>query len=138
MRGRISRSMITVAIPAAVVGAFFSLSITRTSGQTPAARAARVGGKPHFSGIWQANNEANWDLQGHAARPPAVTQEGVYPYEYARVPAAPVLALGAAGAVPGSLGVVQGDGEIPYKPEALQKKKENADHWIDRHPELEC
>ena len=44
-----------------------------------------------------------------------VTQPGVYQYEYARVPAAPVLALGAAAGVPGSLGVVQGDGQIPYK-----------------------
>jgi hypothetical protein len=77
-------------------------------------------------------------LQAHAALPAAVTQRGVYPYDYARVPAAPVLALGAAGAVPGSLGVVQGDGQIPYKPEALAVKKENADHWIDRDPELKC
>ena len=53
--------------------------------------------KPDFSGIWQANNEAHWDLQAHAARAGIVTQEGVYPYEYARVPAAPVLALGAGG-----------------------------------------
>jgi len=49
-----------------------------------------------------------------------------------------VLALGAAGAVPGSLGVVQGDGQIPYKPEALAIKKDNAEHWIDRDPELKC
>jgi hypothetical protein len=115
-----------------------SASITQTSGQAQSARPATVGGKPNFSGIWQANNEANWDLQAHAARPAAVTQQGVYPYDYARVPAAPVLALGAAGAVPGSLGVVQGDGEIPYKPEALAIKKENAEHWIDRDPELKC
>ena len=38
----------------------------------------------------------------------------------------------------GSLGVVQGDGQIPYKPEALAMKKENAEHWIDRDPELKC
>src|SRR6266436_3098692 len=138
MRGRYLGSMITVAVAAAAVGAVISASITQTSGQAQSARPATVGGKPNFSGIWQANNEANWDLQAHAARPAAVTQEGVYPYEYARVPAAPVLALGAAGAVPGSLGVVQGDGEIPYKPEASQKKQENADHWIDRDPELKC
>jgi hypothetical protein len=49
-----------------------------------------------------------------------------------------VLALGATGAVPGSLGVVQGDGQIPYKPEALAIKKENQEHWIDRDPELKC
>ena len=67
-----------------------------------------------------------------------VTQKGVYDYDYARVPAAPVLALGAAGAVPGSIGVVQGDGKIPYIPAALAKKKENIENWIDRDPELKC
>ena len=45
---------------------------------------------------------------------------------------------GAAGAVPGSLGVVQGDGQIPYKPEALAIKQQNAANWIDRDPELKC
>src|SRR5947209_9181245 len=139
MRGRYLGSMITVAIAAAAVGGVISASVTQTSGQAQqSARPATVGGKPNFSGIWQANNEANWDLQAHAARPAAVTQQGVYPYDYARVPAAPVLALGAAGAVPGSLGVVQGDGEIPYKPEALLIKKENAEHWIERDPEVKC
>jgi hypothetical protein len=123
MRGRFSRSIVTVAMVTAVVSAVLSVAITRTSGQAPAARPARVGGKPNFSGIWQANNEANWDLQAHAALPAAVTQPGIYPYDYARVPAAPVLALGAAGAVPGSLGVVQGDGQIPYTAEALMTKK---------------
>src|SRR5207245_3453974 len=78
------------------------------------------------------------DLQAHAALPGAVTQPGTYPYDYARVPAAPVLALGAAGAVPGSLGVVQGDGQIPYTAGALLIKKENSEHWIDRDPELKC
>jgi hypothetical protein len=67
-----------------------------------------------------------------------VTQQGVYPYEYARVPAAPVLALGSVGGVPGSLGVVQGDGQIPYKPEALAEKRANAANWIDRDPEIKC
>src|SRR3984957_4266163 len=131
-------STITLAIAAAAVGAVISMSITRTSGQAQISRPATVGGKPNFSGIWQANNEANWDLQAHAALPGAVTQQGVYSYAYDRVPAAPVLALGAVGAVPGSLGVVEGDGQIPYKPEALVIKKNNAEHWIDRDPEVKC
>src|SRR5437899_5348175 len=122
--------MITVAIAAAALGAVIATSITQTSGQAPASRAARIEGKPNFSGIWQANNEANWDLQAHAALPAAVTQQGVYSYDYARVPAAPVLALGAAGAVRGSLGVVQGDGQIPYTAEAFMIKKENSEHLI--------
>ena len=54
------------------------------------------------------------------------------------VAAAPVLALGAAGGVPGSLGVVEGDGRIPYTPEARAIKDENAANWIDRDPELKC
>ena len=83
-------------------------------------------------------NEANWDLEAHSTRPGAITQKGYYDYEYARVPAAPVLALGAAGIVPPSQGVVQGDGRIPYKPDALLRKRENAEHWVDRDPELRC
>jgi hypothetical protein len=67
-----------------------------------------------------------------------MTQEGVFPFEYARVPAAPVLALGAAAGVPASIGVVEGDGQIPYKPEAVAMKKENGEHWVDRDPELKC
>ena len=136
MRNRFS-SMIAVAIAAAAVSAVISVSVTRTAGQ-PSRPARTADGKPNFSGIWQANNEANWDLQAHEARAGAVMQNGVYPYPYAQVPAAPVLALGAAGVVPGSLGVVQGDGQIPYQPEAAAKKKENAEHWIDRDPELKC
>src|ERR1700740_417535 len=119
MLDRRSGAMITVAIAAAAFGAIVASSTTQTLGQAGATRQPRIEGKPNFSGIWQTNNEANWDLQAHAARSGAVTQPGIYPYDYARVPAAPVLALGAAGAVPGSLGVVQGDGQIPYAAEAL-------------------
>src|SRR5438128_5203692 len=137
MRNRYRGSTIAVAIAAAVVSAVITMSVTRTAGQ--ASRPARTtDGKPNFSGVWQALNEAHWDLQAHEALPAAVTQPGVYPYAYARVAAAPFLALGAAGGVPASLGVVEGDGQIPYKPDAAALKKENADHWIDRDPELKC
>lgn len=128
---------LAIAVVSAAFGAVVSLSMTQATGQ--AARPARTAdGKPNFSGVWQANNEAYWDLQAHEARAGIVTQPGVYPYEYARVPAAAVLALGAAAGVPASLGVVQGDGQIPYKPAALTTKKDNAEHWIDRDPELKC
>jgi hypothetical protein len=136
MGNRLRGSTMAIAIVSAAVGAVVSMSVTRTTGQP--ARPARLDGKPNFSGVWQANNEAHWDLQAHQARPAPVTQPGVYPYEYARVPAAPFLALGAAAGVPGSLGVVQGDGQIPYKPEAAKIKKANEDNWIDRDPELKC
>ena len=47
------------------------------------------------------------------------------------------VALGAVGAVPAGLGVVEG-GTIPYKPEALAKKRDNQKHWLERDPEIKC
>jgi len=143
MRIRFIGSMISVAVAAAAVAALVTLSISRTQGQTApgaaaSARPARIGGKPNFSGIWQANNEAYWDLEAHEARPAAVLQKGIYPYDYTRVAAPPVVALGAAGGVPGSLGVVQDDGRIPYTADALKIRNENVEHWIDRDPEIKC
>jgi hypothetical protein len=76
-------------------------------------------GKPNLNGIWQALNTANFDLEVHAAKP------------------APIVALGAAGAVPGGLGVVEG-GPIPYKPEALAKRRANAENWLTLDPEIKC
>jgi len=137
MRNRFRGSTISLALAAAAVSAVIAVSMTRIAGQ--AARPARTAdGKPNFSGIWQALNEAHWDLEAHAARPGMVTQPGPYPFSFAEVPAAPVLALGAAGGVPGSIGVVDGDGTIPYTPEAAATKQENAANWIDRDPELKC
>jgi hypothetical protein len=139
MRRWSTGSIVVLAVVAAALGAAAALLVPRpTLAQEDVAIPRTADGHPDFSGIWQAMNEAHWDLQAHAARAGIVTQPGVYPYEYARVPAAPVLALGAAGGVPGSLGVVADDGEIPYTPEAAAIKQANAENWIDRDPELKC
>ena len=136
MTGGVTRPVLAAIAIAASAVAVTTIG-TRTSGK--AAQSGRMpDGRPNFNGVWQALNEANWNLQAHEARSGAVTQPGVYPYEYARVPAAPVLALGAAGGVPASLGVVEGDGRIPYTEAAAAKQRDNADHWIDRDPELKC
>ncbi len=136
MRNRLRRRWMVVMTGVAAVVAVVALSVARPA--TQGTRVDRIDGRPNFSGIWQANNEANWDLQAHEARAAAVMQPGVYPYDFAQVPAAPSLPFGAAGGVPGSLGVVQGDGQIPYKREALARKQDNAARWLDHDPELKC
>jgi hypothetical protein len=111
----------------------FFLTATGASAADPGV-LARIGGKPDFSGIWEANNTANWDLQTHEAHP-IVAQQGLTPNSV--VLAAPVLALGSLGWVPAGQGIVEGE-EIPYLPWAAARKKENLEHWIDRDPEIKC
>ena len=88
-------------------------------GQAQGAVPRTSDGKPDFSGIWQTMSSANWDLQAHAARP------GV------------IVALGAAFSVPAGPGVVEGN-DIPYLPAAAARKKENAENWLARDPEIKC
>src|SRR5829696_341389 len=128
-------SGVIIAMLSAAGGAYLAVASTAVSGQAPAAyRAPRTpDGKPDLNGIWQALNEANYDLEAHMARPAMALRPG----PYGPLPAAPVLALGAVGAVPPGMGVVEG-GAIPYKPEALAKKKENQDKWLERDPEIKC
>jgi hypothetical protein len=66
-------------------------------------------GKPDLSGIWQTMNTASSDIQDHNA------QKGV----------------------PAGMGVVDGN-ELPYKPDALAKKKSNADNHATLDPESKC
>jgi hypothetical protein len=124
-----------IAISMAIVTAgLVSLFTTQSAAQAPVAGLTRIAGKPDFSGIWQANNTANWDLQTHVARP-MVAQPGFSPNTV--VLAAPVVGLGSIGWVPPGLGVVEGE-ENPYQPWAAARKKENLEHWIDRDPEIKC
>ena len=82
-------------------------------GQSSAARADGLrrtpDGKPDFSGIWQAMNSASWNIQDHAA------EKGV----------------------PAGRGIVEGN-EIPYRPEALIKKRENYKNRATADPETKC
>ena len=114
------------------LAAMMTIGVVPLAGQ--AYRAPRgPDGKPDLNGIWQALSEANYDLEGHIARPAMALRPG----PRGPVPAAAVLALGAVGAVPPSVGVVEG-GEIPYKPEALAIKKQNQEDWLNRDPEIKC
>jgi hypothetical protein len=88
---------------------------------------------PDLNGIWQALNTANYDIEMHTARHSLQVREG----PHGPLPAVKTLYLGAVAAVPSGLGVVEG-GRIPYKPKALQEKRENQANWIDRDPEIKC
>jgi len=105
----------------AVAGAAFCLlAVMPSPAQAPAYKAPKTkDGKPDLNGIWQAMNEANWDIRPHAA------SQG------------PVFSLGAAYSVPAGLGVVEG-GEIPYKPEAAAKQKANYTDRLKLDPEVKC
>ena len=86
----------------------------------PTYRAPRTtDGKPNLSGIWQAMNTAEWDIQPHDAK------------------AGPLVVMGAVGGIPAGLGVVE-DGPLPYRPEALAKKKENEANWLALDPVVKC
>src|SRR6185503_11918798 len=123
----------TIALAAAALTTTLVVNSTTAVGQAPAAyRAPRASdGHPDLNGIWQAMNTANYDLEAHVARAAMALRPG----PYGPLPAAPVLAMGAIGSVPGGLGVIDGGGEIPYKPDMLAKRKENQEKWLERDPE---
>ncbi len=101
--------------------ALLGILLTPLVAQTPAARRGprTPDGKPDLNGIWQALNTANWDILTHGA------QAGNIP------------SLGAVGAVPPGVGVVEGN-VIPYLAAAEAQKKANyAKRWTD-DPELKC
>src|SRR5271155_3578889 len=76
-------------------------------------------GHADLSGIYQALNTANWDLEDHSPQPGTMWQTG------------------AIGSQPGGESVVEG-GPIPYKPAALEKKKANFASRRTNDPEAKC
>ena len=94
------------------------LSVRSGEGQTYSAPRT-ASGQPDLNGFWQALNTAHWNLEPHTAAP------------------GPVLQLGAAYAVPPGQGVVV-DGPIPYRPDALAKKKQYAANALREDAEVKC
>jgi hypothetical protein len=90
-------------------------------------------GKPDFSGVWQVLNTANDSLEAHQGRAAQVMREG----PAVRVPVKELVSLGTVGAIPASIGVVDGD-VIPYKKSALAQREENRENWITADPEVRC
>ncbi len=96
-----------------------AFSVIPGAAQAPYRAPRTADGKANLNGIWQAMNEANWDIEGHSAGP-------------GRVPA-----LGAEDAEVPGLGVVEG-GPLPYLPAAAAKKKTNFEKRLTLDPEIKC
>jgi hypothetical protein len=113
-----NRPLIRLTIAACAAALMAGMTLAQAQG--PAYRAPRApDGKANLNGIWQAMNTAHWDIEAHSAAP------------------SPVLELGAAGAIPAGLGVVEG-GTLPYRPEALAKRNENRANRLKLDPEVKC
>src|SRR5690606_23461448 len=80
----------------------------------------RLNGHPDLNGLWQAMGTAHWDLEAHSARALPFAEQ-----------------MGALAAVPAGQSVVVG-GEIPYLPEALEKRDALQAGWPASDPEAAC
>lgn len=76
-------------------------------------------GDPDFGGIWQALGTAHYNIEPHAADFP------------------PLPELGAIGAIPAGLGVVEG-GAIPYTAAARAQQEANKADWLAQDPVVKC
>lgn len=83
----------------------------------------RIGDHPNLNGVWQVMNGANWNVEPHSAAPNPLAQAD-------RI-------LGAIGAIPADLGVVEG-GSIPYNDAAQERLQYNRDNVINYDPEAAC
>ena len=104
---------------AALIAAAFSVIPGAQSPRQAPSAARTADGKANLNGIWQALNEANWDIEGHSAGPGRV------------------VALGAEDAVVPGLGIVEG-GPLPYLPAATAKRKANFEKRLTLDPEIKC
>ena len=106
-------------------GALLAIAVLVFAGSSPRPAEGQYAarrtpdGNPDLNGIWQAMGSAHWDLEAHAARH------------------GPVEALGALGAIPAGLSVVEG-GTIPYQEWAAEKRAENLSDWLRLDPAVKC
>ena len=121
MHERFKNSVVAVAVTVLVVAFSVGVRPTQGQGQPPAYQAPRLPGtqQPDLNGIWQALNTANWNLESHSAGPSPVPR-----------------LLGAIGAIPPGLSVVEGN-EIPYQDWALKQRQDNFETRLARPLDVE-
>jgi hypothetical protein len=141
------KKLVSIIALAAALGACETTGASSTDGVKATATASTAapaaawkakrgpdGVHPDLNGVWQVLNTANYNIEAH----PAQSALQLRPGPYVPVPAAGVVALGAVGAVPAGIGIVQGDGKIPYTADALALRDENRAAAVDLDPEVKC
>lgn len=111
------------ATAAIVLASVSTTAVAQNNRNTAQSAPATIGKDPNINGVWQAITTANYNLEPHsaAANPlPKADRE-----------------LGAIGAIPPGLGVVEG-GRIPYKPEAMERLNHHRANLIKHDPEAAC
>ncbi len=104
MRNQLIRSLMSMATSAVVAVGLIAAAQSPVQTQGGPIPRTSWDKKPDLNGIWQAMSTANWDLEDH---------EGA---------ASPVLLLGAIGARPPGMSVVEG-GTIPVQAGSLGEKR---------------
>ena len=106
-------------VGAAAVAALAILFLTAQAGAQNYRAPRTADGNPDLNGIWQAVGSAHYDIEPHAAT------------------FSPSLEMGALGAIPGGLGIVQG-GALPYKQAALAQRQANRENSLMYDPAVRC
>ncbi len=108
---------------AAAVLALATLGSGAASAEGHEQQIERIGEHPNINGVWQVMNSANWNLEPHSAASNPLPEAD-------RI-------LGAIGAIPAGLGVVEG-GAIPYNDAARERLARNRANLVNHDPEAAC
>jgi len=105
----------------ALMGFALAATVAGTAGAQPGGIGPdTISGHPNLSGVWQAMNSANWNLEAHSAE--ALDE---------------FWQLGSLASIPAGKSVVVG-GTIPYNAEGLAQRAENQAGWPEADPETVC
>jgi hypothetical protein len=116
-----SKKVALTAMAAASLALCATPSHAQQKPAAPPKRVARIASQPNINGVWQAMTSAYWNLEAHSAE----ALKGFWQ-------------LGSLAAIPAGQSVIDGDGKIPYKPDALAKRDTNRAGWPSADPETKC
>ena len=120
-RAHVARSALVARVALVALAAAAALALPHAHAQQDG-QPERIDGRPNLNGIWQAATTAYWNIEAHSA-------EAIEDF----------WELGSLAAIPaGQSIIVDGDGTIPYRPEALAERDENRAGWPRTDPEAAC